>query len=162
MAPDGTGEILEELYAAASEWALACGPVAFSLAQAALVGVKRLLRHIGPSPYGEPLEHLFRVLEEVIRTRRLRRLEGGPPRMADAPVGSFPWRPGDPPRALCSLELTAAETKQVATCGLVVRGMCLARPSPHMSAAAAMLEDAHCLLGIPWGAEVAPLGPDLA
>ena len=162
MAPDGTGEIQEELYAAVSAWALACGPGAFSLARAALAGVTRLLRHIGPSPYGEPLEHVFRVLEEVVRTRRLRSREGGSPRMADAPVGSFPWRPGDPPRAVCGLALTAAEKELVAASGLVVRGMCLARPSPHAAAAASMLEDAHCLLGIPWGAEVAPLGPDLA
>ena len=82
--------------------------------------------------------------------------------MADAPVGSFPWRPGDPPRAVCGLALTAGEKELVAASGLVVRGMCLARPSPHAAAAASMLEDAHCLLGIPWGAEVAPLGPDLA
>ena len=55
MAPDGTGEILEELYAAVSAWALACGPGAFSLARAALAGIARLLRHIGPSPYtGSP------------------------------------------------------------------------------------------------------------
>ena len=162
MAPDGTGEILEELYAAVSAWALACGPGAFSLARAALLGVRRLLRHIGPSPYGEPLGHLFRVLEEIVRTRRPRRRDGGSPRMADAPMGSFPWRPGDPPRALCSLELTATERDQVAACGLVVRGMCLARPSPHACAAGSMLEDAHSLLGIPWGAEVAPLWPDMA